>query len=179
MAEYATQTIHCLNHKRRGPILESLQLLAAEFAITISNGDVWVSIGLALLLGGGCLVFGIWLARTVGLLGSEAPAGETLGVGLASGLMVLAAWWAAIWSGGRSSFTPVAVGFAIAIALGLIHRGRNPASADAVGSDAADGDGAARASPRPLILTALAGGVFVVAVALLYGSTIAPSPRDG
>ena len=25
----------------------------------------------------------------------------------------------------------------------------------------------------------LAGGVFVVAVALLYGSTIAPSPRDG
>src|SRR5437879_7766359 len=138
MAEYATQTIHCLNHKRRGPILESLQLLAAEFAITISNGDVWVSIGLALLLGGGCLAFGIWLARTVGLLGSDAPAGETLGVGLASGLMVLAAWWAAIWSGGRSSFTPVAVGFAIAIALGLARATRRPAAADALASEPAN-----------------------------------------
>ena len=52
------------------------------------------------------------MARTVGLLRSDAPAGETLGVGLASGLMVLAAWWAAIWSEGRSSFTPVALGFA-------------------------------------------------------------------
>src|SRR2546427_7189525 len=141
MAEYATQTIHCLNHNRRGPILESLQLFAAEFAITISNGDVWVSIGLALLLGGGCLAFGIWLARTIGLLGSDAPAGETLGVGLASGLMVLAAWWAAIWSGGRSSFTPVAVGFAIAIALGLAGRARRPAAADALASEAANGGG--------------------------------------
>ena len=53
---------------------------------------------------------------------SDAPAGETLGVGLASGLMVLAAWWAAIASGGRSSFTPVAVGFAIAIGLAVVGR---------------------------------------------------------
>src|SRR2546427_9372137 len=141
MAEYATQTIHCLNHNRRGPILESLQLFAAEFAITISNGDVWVSIGLALLLGGGCLVFGIWLARTVGLLGSDAPAGETLGIGLASGLMVLAAWWAAIWSGGRSSFTPVAVGFAVAIGLALARRAPRPAGADARAVEAANGGG--------------------------------------
>ncbi|HUQ77864.1 MAG TPA: hypothetical protein VM427_03185 [Patescibacteria group bacterium] len=30
-----------------------------------------------------------------------------------------------------------------------------------------------------MILTALAGGIFVIAIALLYGATLAPSPRDG
>ena len=158
-----------------------LQLLVAEFAITITNADVWLSIGLALLLGGACLVFGVWVARTVGLLRADAPAGETLAVGLASGLMVLAAWWAAIWSGGRSSFTPVAVGFAIAIALAVARQARSPVAADALVSEAAKGtrDEAPRWSPRgSLVLTVLAGGVFVVAVALLYGSTMAPSPRD-
>jgi hypothetical protein len=159
----------------------ALQLLASEFAITVTNGDVWLAIGLALLLGGGCLAFGTWVARTVGLLKSDAPAGETLGVGLAAGLMVLAAWWAAIWSGGRSSFTPVAVGFAIAIGLAVARRLRPQTYAEpqvaAMGETA--GDTARSSRHRSMILTALAGGVFVVAVALLYGSTIAPSPRDG
>jgi hypothetical protein len=163
--------------------VNALQLFAAEFAITITNDDVWLSIGLALLLGAGCLVFGTWVTRTVGLLRSDAPAGETLGVGLASGLMILAAWWAAIWSGGRSSFTPVAIGFVIAIGLVLIRRAWRPAaSAEAVASEAVNGGEEAasrRSRRRSLVLTALAGGVFVVAVALLYGSTMAPSPRDG
>ena len=96
----------------------------AELAITMSDATVWLSIGQALLFGGVCLLFGIWVARLVGLLPSDAPAGETLGVGLASGLMVLAAWWAALASGGRSSFTPVAVGFAIAVTLALVRRAR-------------------------------------------------------
>jgi hypothetical protein len=161
-----------------------LPSLAAELSITIANGDVWLSIAEALLFGCICLLFGTWVARTVGLLRSDAPAGETLGVGLASGLMVLAAWWAAIWSGGRSSFTPVAVGFAIAIALALARRVRRSASTDAVVSASAESDGAEQiptrsAHRRSLILAALAGAVFVVAVALLYGATMAPSPRDG
>ncbi|HUQ77863.1 MAG TPA: hypothetical protein VM427_03180 [Patescibacteria group bacterium] len=96
-----------------------LQSLQDEFVITIANGDVWLSIGLALLLGAACWALGTWVARTVGLLESGAPAGETLGVGLSAGSMVIAAWWAAIWSGGRSSFTPVAIGFAIALGLAL------------------------------------------------------------
>src|SRR2546428_6496727 len=94
-----------------------LRLFVVEFGIAVTNGDVWLSIGIALLLGAGCLLFGVWVSRIVGLLEADALPGETLGVGLASGLIVLAAWWAAIWSGGRSSFTPVAVGFAVAIAL--------------------------------------------------------------
>ena len=36
-----------------------------------------------------------------------------------------------------------------------------------------------RSTYRSVVFAALAGGVFVVAVALLYGSTMAPSPRDG
>jgi hypothetical protein len=152
-----------------------LPSLPAEFAITIANGDVWLSIGIALLFGSGCWVFGTWVARTVGLLESRAPTGETLGVGLASGLMVLAAWWAAIWSGGRSSFTPVALGFAVAIGLALARRARRPADVEA--ADGATAPGPSRR--KSLLLTALAGGLFIVAVALLYGSTMAPSPRDG
>jgi hypothetical protein len=161
--------------------LQWLQSLAAEFAITVSNGEVWLSIGQALIFGGLSLLFGIWVARWVGLLQSDAPAGETLGVGLASGLMVLAAWWAAVASGGRSSFTPVAVGFAIAIALAVARRARHPAVADTLASAPAGTDGTAtrRSRRRSLILTAMAGAVFVVAIALLYGSTMAPSPRDG
>ena len=160
-----------------------LQTLAAEFAITVSNAEVWLSIGLALLFGGVSLLFGIWLSRRVGLLGFDAPAGETLCVGLASGLMVLAAWWAAIASGGRSSFTPVAVGFAIATALAVARRTRPLAEADSLASASAavaDERTPTRSHRRrSLILTALAGAAFITAVALLYGSTVAPSPRDG
>jgi hypothetical protein len=166
-----------------GPALQ-WQTLATEFAITIANGEVWLSIGEALLFGGVVLLFGIWVARTVGLLRSDAPAGETLGVGLASGLLVLAAWWAALASGGRSSFTPAAVGFAIALALALVRRARRRPPANVLAAAAAESDGAETIPPRSpprrsLIVAALAGAVFVVAIALLYGATMAPSPRDG
>ena len=92
----------------------------AELPITLADGAVWLSIGQGLLIGAVCLLFGVWVARFVGLLGADAPAGEILGVGLASGLLVLTSWWAAIVSGGRSSFTPVAVGFALAIGLAAV-----------------------------------------------------------
>lgn len=157
------------------------QPLPAELAITIANGDVWLAIALALVLGLGCWVFGTWVARTVGLLGSSAPAGEILGVGLGVGLMVIAAWWAAIWSGGRSSFTPVAIGFAIALGLALAGRRRRTTDRAAVTGLRA-GTASLIALPRPrrsLLMTAVLGAAFMVAIALLYGATIAPSPRDG
>jgi hypothetical protein len=167
-----------------------LGLFASELAITITNGEVWRSIGLALLIAGLCLVFGMRLARLVGLLQPSAPAGETLAVGLAVGLMVWAAWWAAIWSGGRSSFTPVALGFAAAIGLAVSRRDRHhwPSGALVPAVDGAqlapptalDGTHQSRWSQHvPVLRAALAGGVFIVAIALVYGSTLAPSPRDG
>ena len=154
-------------------------MLVEELGITMANADVWLSIGLALVLGCACLVFGTWVARTVGLLRSDAPAGETLGVGLASGLIVLAAWWAAIWSGGRSSFTPVALGFALAISVAIVGRVRRRPTVDDHVADPTKDDTEPRARRAPLIRAAIAGGLFVVAIALLYGSTLAPSPRDG
>ena len=41
------------------------------------------SIALPLMLGGACLVFGTSVARTVGPLAPDSPAGETLSVGRA------------------------------------------------------------------------------------------------
>jgi hypothetical protein len=160
-----------------------LQALAAEVPITLSDGAVWLSIGQGLLFGAVCLVFGTWLARFVGLLESDAPAGETLGVGLASGLLVLASWWAAIASGGRSSYTPVAVGFGIAIALALVRRARSTVEAGAPDAEPSPLAVERATSPivrnRAVIAAALGGAVFIVAVALSYGSTIVLSPRDG
>lgn len=163
--------------------LQSITSLTSEFLITIANGNVWLSIGYALMAGGVSLLLGVGVARTVGLLKSTAPAGETLGVGLASGLLVIAAWWAAIASGGRSSFTPVAVGFALAIAVAVAQRARHRQLAPhdpAVRLRGASDSASARSRRRRSVLrTTLASAIFVVAVALLYGSTMAPSPRDG
>ena len=101
-----------------GSPTSGLGLLATEFAITVTNPDVWRVIGLAVLLGWMSFAFGRWASRIVGLLPADAPVGENIGVGLTSGLMIIAAWWATIWSGGRSSLTIVAVAFVIAIVLG-------------------------------------------------------------
>ena len=106
--------------------VSALQGFIAELEITVTNLEVWQSVALALVLGFGCLVLGVWLTRSIGLLRTNAPAGETLGVGLAAGLMLLTAWCATIGSGGRSSFTPVAIAFAIAVALAVLMRARRP-----------------------------------------------------
>jgi hypothetical protein len=145
---------------------------------------VWLSIGEGLLFGAVCLVFGVWIARFVGLLERDSPAGETLGVGLASGLLVVAAWWAAVGSGGRSSFTPVAFGFAIAVGLAAVRRWRaSPApDSDELETSVASVSNAPATRPArraDLIVAVVGGALFVVSLALLYGSTMAPSPRDG
>lgn len=170
-----------------------LQALAAEFAITVVDDSVWLTIGQGLVFGAVCLLFGVWVARFVGLLDRNAPAGETLGVGLASGLLVVAAWWAAIASGGRSSFTPVAVGFAIAIALAMARRrrfnvnvevhleeaGHELGSSTPANSVATDADAERPPRYKSLMVAVLGGAAFIAVVALLYGSTMVLSPRDG
>ncbi len=129
------------------------------------------------------LLLGTWMVRGVGLLDPGAPAAETFGVGLASGLMVLAAWWATFASGGRSSLTPVAVGFVISIALAKARRGRSPvraqSQADAPSETVGDPAAPRWSRYRPMVLTALAGVAFIVGIAVLYGSTMALSARDG
>jgi hypothetical protein len=169
---FITRSIETRTEWRTHP-LEWLRSIAAEFALTVSNGDIWRSIAIGLLLGGFCLVLGTWVARRVGFLGRDAPVVESFGVGLATGLIVLASWWAAVASGGRSAFTPVALGFAAAIGLALVRpagpREDEPrAAAPAHTSDRAG-----------WILAVVLGSAFVAGVALLYGSTMVLSPRDG
>ncbi len=158
-----------------------LSRLAGEFAITVTNGEVWLSIGEALVLAAGSLLFGVWVARRVRLLRRNAPLGETAGVGLAVGLIILTSWWAALWSGGRSSFTPVAVGFAISIALTLRPRGalKGTDRAAAVPDPERSSFLGHRAPRGQRLVATMAATAFIVGVALLYGSTMAPSPRDG
>ena len=142
--------------------------IGAEFSYAIADIRVWLSILTGLLLGAFCCLLGTWMARRVGLLPDDAPHGETLGVGMATGLIIVATIWAALWSGGRSAFTPIAVALAAGVLLGgddpqpgnRLDRGRWPAMG-------------------PILRTALASALFVVAVGFLYGVTMAPSPRDG
>jgi hypothetical protein len=161
-----------------GPLLAALQRLATELQASLSDWNVWFSILAALLLGGVCLVFGTWATRRVGLLHRNAPAGETLGVGLGAGLLIVAAWWATMGSLGRSSFTPVALAFAIAIILGKAQ----PSSRGAISTGLAMPHLVAQrellSANRPLIRMAVAGAAFVVLIGLLYGATMAPSPRE-
>ena len=154
--------------------------MLTKFAITLTDGTVWLSIGQGLLFGGVCLLVGIWVARFVGLLGSDAPAGETLGVGLASGLLVLAAWWAAIASGGRSSFTPVASA-SPRDRVAVVRRRRSAADSTppTEPSTSPPKHRERRRAGGTSLVAVLGGAVFIVAVALLYGSTLALSPRDG
>jgi len=159
-----------------------LSSAASGFALAIADRTVWLSIGEALFFAAASLLFGTLVARLVGLLKPGAPTAETVGVGLASGLLMLAAWWAAIASSGRSSFTPVAVVFAIAIVVAVIGRARARRNPDAIVASFSAGHGMSstrESRHTSLILAVLGGGVFVVAVSLLYGSTLVLSPRDG
>jgi hypothetical protein len=161
------------------PLLDWVPDFWSNLLAALVDGRVWWAMIAALLIGGIALAVGMWAARTVGLVDAQSPVAETIGVGLALGLLVLVSWWAAIRSGGRSAFTPVAITFAIAIAAGWRHRatsvhrrlepaGDNPRTTPpAVGSN------------RHLAQGIAVSAIFVLAVGLIFGATMAPSPRDG
>jgi hypothetical protein len=135
----------------------------------LTDSRVWIAMVVALLVGSGCLALGTWATRRVGLLGRDAPIGETIGIGLGSGLLMVAATWATIASGGRSSLAPVSVAFVGALVLTV--RG-SPAHA-------LDVPAFRNTQRAPRLLAIVAAGGFVVGAGLLYGSTQAPSPRNG
>ena len=146
-----------------------------DLVAAMSDGRIWISFAIALLLGTTCLLAGSWLAKRIGVLAPDAPVGETVGVGLGTGLLVFAAFWAAVFSRGMSAFVPVAVAFATAIVLGVRRPGlRRQSRSPSIRSP--QGGGASRRSP---VIGLLAGAAFVVFVGLVYGLTIAPSPRGG
>ena len=156
---------------------------ASEFGIAVSDVTVWLSIGQALLFGGGLPAVRHLGGTDVGLLGSDAPAGETLGVGLASGLLVRGR----LVGGDRIGWTQF-----LHAGGGRVRRrdrpGPGPVEATCRGSEASRRRRPTtptrrtcprRRTARASIVAVLAGGLFIVAVALLYGSTMVLSPRDG
>ena len=152
-------------------------------------GTVWLSIGQGLLFGAVCLLFGVWIARFVGLLDADAPAGETLGVGLTSGLLVLAV----VVGGDRVGWTQ------------LVHAGRGRvrgrdragcrpalAAGGSTGGQTSDAEPATDAAPpmprprrppRPAVATwswpSSAARSSSSRSRCVYGSTLIQSPRDG
>jgi hypothetical protein len=156
--------------------------LLTELGFSIGDGQVWLAIGVAVLLFVGLMGVGVLIARSVGVLERDAQAAETVGVGLATALIVVAAIWASLRSGGRSAFTPVAIALAVVIGLTWVRAVRRRLVTETRQStNSIDGSKMATraARARPIVLVALAGGLFIVAVALLFGSTLAPSPREG
>jgi hypothetical protein len=132
-----------------------------DLAAAIGDGRVWVALGLACLAGLLLLLVGVLIARRVGLLDPEGDPTETFSVGLSLGLVAFAAAWASIASAGGSVFVPIAAAIVLAIAVG-------------------------RGSPslrlhidRRSARVGVAAAFFLVAIGLLYATTIAPSPRDG
>lgn len=127
----------------------------------LADGRVWIALGVACLSVALMVPLGVFLARRTGLLGPDADAVETFAVGLALGLVWIAATWAAVASGGRSAYLPTAVAFLLAIAVG-----------------------SGWSTIRPRLTGASARGTLavvavLVGLGLLYATTIAPSPRNG
>ena len=134
--------------------------LVDELVITASDPSIWIATGMALVLGLGTFALGHWMVRRAGLLRAHASAAEIMGVSLASGLLVIASMWAAFRSTGQSAFLPVAIAFAAGIAASRGHPFGVPRT-------------------RSMAIVLIASGVFVLAVALVYGATLDPSIRDG
>jgi hypothetical protein len=157
------------------PTIDWLGSLGTELAASLSDGTVWLSFVAVLIWGGVSLALGVGVARALGLLRRNAAIAETLGIGLGVGLTVVAAVWAALRSAGQSSFTPIAIAFLVAIGWTMTAR-RRATAVDHDASGVADEPAVSRGSwVRALCLA----GVFLILFGLVYGSTMAPSPRDG
>jgi len=156
-----------------------VESLAGELALALGNGSLWLSVAEAIAFGTVALLIGTAVARSVGALRSDAPIGETVGVGLSSGLIVVAVYWSTVASAGRSAFTPVAVSFTIALVLAVVRR-RQATGSDEDGRSTTHPGSTDRAVPvGPWIVAGFAGVVFLAGAALLFGSTVSLSARSG
>jgi hypothetical protein len=153
-------------------VFDTISFLVRNLAAAAADGRVWIAIGAAAVVGLLIVGMGVWIARGVGILYPDTPDGETLGVGLGVGAIVTASVWAAVASGGRSVFLPVAVCFAATVAMCAQRALRVRRGPTAMRG---------RRLPRlPVGNRTLIGSLaFIAAVGLSYGATIAPSPRDG
>ena len=151
--------------------------LPGEISAMLVDWAAWLAICQGLLFAAITCTFGTFVARRLGLLDTDARTGETIAVGVATGAVVLAAWLAAVGSGGRSSLTPVALVFAVAIIAVTLHGRQGPASG--MTAETPTGQRAPTGQRSSAALAVLLATGFIVAVAVIYGAALAPSPRDG
>lgn len=154
--------------------MPDVQRFASELAISARDPEVWLCVAVALIASAVIGALGILVVRGVGLVEPHAPATETFGVGLAAGMVVVATMLAAVGSGGRSAFTPVAVGFVIAIALALTPEARRARAVVSAAARSPDQD-----RIRPRVVVWLLGAAFIVIAVFVFSATMALSPRDG
>lgn len=153
--------------------------LVNELGVTIFCPEVLINIAVALIFALACLAAGVWAGRVTGLIEVEDPPADTIAIGLSIGLLVLAATWATVRSAGQSSFTIPALGFAAAVAFGVLRRRADSAETMSL-DDPGARDASSGARPRRgMLLGLLAGGLFIVVAASIYGSTIQQQARDG
>jgi hypothetical protein len=140
---------------------------------------VWAALVVALVCFIGLFAVGYLFGRWTGVLDDSAPEAEIVGVALAIGLVVIALFWAAIASGGRSAFTPSAVVLAACLLLVAIRARAKRRTVWATRSADPDPNGRKRPERRVGLAAFTGAALFVGLVGLTYGSTMAPSPRDG
>jgi hypothetical protein len=161
------------------PVREWIEQLPIELSATLGRSDVWLAMGLSIVLGSVALLLGVFVARRVGLLSRTDAIGETIGVGLAVGLVLITELWSVIASRGQSAFTPTAVVLAVASAIAIAERRRTAVRSDDAPPDPTERDDPPRWRTRRAIGLGGAAIVFVLGAGILYGTTTAPSPRDG
>src|SRR5690349_1625050 len=141
-------------------LTDGVPRIIADLAATSGDPSVWLALALTLVFGAIATSIGLVVGRRTGMIEPSDPIADQLGVGAALGLIACATAYATVRSSGRTAYVPTAAFLAIAVVVG---RGRI-----AIG----------RPRPRWLPL-GIAAGVLVASTALLYGVTVAPSPRDG
>jgi hypothetical protein len=139
--------------------MNGVEKVATDFASLFMDPAAWwawfVAVMVAALAGG----VGWLVVRRAQLLPARAAALDLVAISMGIGLIAVAAGYAAVKSGGASAFTPSAIALFIALCIG---RGSTPY-------------GRARRSTQ-LVILGLAGAAWLVAI--VHGTTIAPSPRD-
>jgi len=156
-----------------------LAQLTEELSISFRDENLWRAAGTGLVFDAIILVVGLLTARFVGFVPKRASAGEMLGVGLSAGLVLSAAWTAVLGSNSRSAFLPVALGLAVALVLAGNQRIRpgKPVNVEEGHHQPALSQGTL--TVRSAAVAAIGSIGFLLGAALLYGATLAPSPRDG
>lgn len=137
--------------------------LPTELSAALGDAGARWGVVVALLACGALTLIGTLVLRRVGWLNEDSPPIEVFAFGLTAGLITVTTLWAAVESRGTSTFVPVAIAVVVALILGGGHKRR----------------GADRTRSSTWLRIGAVSVAFLLGAGLLFGSTIAPSARDG